>query len=211
MTLGDVIARYRAENGLSMDQFALRSGISKAYISMLEKNKTHRGSIPVPSIETYQNVAKAIGMDTDELIRVIDGKVSLVASPLLPTPVFKEWPVIGATACGDPVHREVEETVVAPADIQADAVFRCDGDSMTGARILDGDYVFIRFDAPQENGDICLVRVDDEYTLKRVYGEPGQLRLVAENPSYPTRIITGADLDTVEIVGKAVFFLSKVV
>lgn len=39
MTLGDVISKYRAEHGISMDKFAELSGISKAYISILERNR----------------------------------------------------------------------------------------------------------------------------------------------------------------------------
>lgn len=39
MTLGDIIKRYRNDHALSMDAFSERSGISKAYISLLEKNR----------------------------------------------------------------------------------------------------------------------------------------------------------------------------
>ena len=39
MTLGDIIKSYRSKYGLSMDSFSDKSGISKAYISLLEKNK----------------------------------------------------------------------------------------------------------------------------------------------------------------------------
>ena len=39
MTLGELIKEYRSKNNLSMDAFADKSGISKAYISLLEKNK----------------------------------------------------------------------------------------------------------------------------------------------------------------------------
>ena len=39
MTLGDLIKAYRAAHGLTMQEFANLSGLSKAYVSMLEKNK----------------------------------------------------------------------------------------------------------------------------------------------------------------------------
>lgn len=78
MTIGDVISKYRKEHGLSMDKFAKLSGLSKAYISILEKNKTPRGAEPTPSIEIFRSVAGAIGMDTDELIRMVDGKIRLL-------------------------------------------------------------------------------------------------------------------------------------
>lgn len=77
MTLGEVIAAYRKKHGLSMEKFSELSGISKGYISMLERNRTQRGDQPSPSFEMYRNVAKAIGMDVDELIRQTDDTISL--------------------------------------------------------------------------------------------------------------------------------------
>ena len=39
MTLGDIIKEYRTSHGLSQDAIAERSGLSKAYISILERNR----------------------------------------------------------------------------------------------------------------------------------------------------------------------------
>ena len=39
MTLGNIIKEYRISHEMSMDAFSEKSGISKAYISLLEKNK----------------------------------------------------------------------------------------------------------------------------------------------------------------------------
>ena len=39
MTLGDFIRQYRNENSLSMEDFAHKSGFSKSYVNLLEKNK----------------------------------------------------------------------------------------------------------------------------------------------------------------------------
>ena len=38
MTLGEIIKQYRDENKMSMDAFAKKAGLSKAYISILERN-----------------------------------------------------------------------------------------------------------------------------------------------------------------------------
>ena len=214
MTLGDVIYKYRTQHGMSMDKFSEISGISKGYISMLEKNKTARGDEPSPSFEMYKNVANTIGMKVDDLIRTVEGKISLETEsqePLLPLPRMKRWQVIGSTACGSPIHKEVEEeTVLAPADIDADRVFRCIGDSMVGAHIFDGDIVFVKTGEYVEDGRIGVVRVDDEYTLKRIYRGPDYLELRSENPKYPPIIIRG-EQENAEIVGKAVQFLSRVI
>lgn len=214
MTLGDVIYKYRTQHGLSMDKFSEISGISKGYISMLEKNKTARGDEPSPSYEMYRSVAKTIGMQVDDLIRTVEGKISLeqeIPDCLMPLPRMKRWQVIGGTACGTPIHKEIEEeTILAPSDIDADRVFRCVGDSMINARIFDGDIVFVKTGEYVEDGQIAVVRIGEEYTLKRIYRFPDYMELRAENPMYPTQIIRG-EQENAEIVGRAVHFLSRVI
>lgn len=37
MTLGEIVKQYRTQNSMSMDDFSKLSGLSKGYISMLEK------------------------------------------------------------------------------------------------------------------------------------------------------------------------------
>lgn len=216
MTLSDYIKEYRNKHGLSQRQFALLCGVSNGYISMLENQLNPKTNEPInPTPQQLKKIAAGMGLTLQELLSKVDNLfIDLSSSfslPISPLPAMKEWNVIGATACGDPIHREsFDETVFAPADIHADAVFRCVGDSMIGARIYDGDLVFVRFDTYVDNGGIYLVRVDDSYTLKRVYQEPDILRLISENPKEPTRLITGPDLEQVQIVGKAVYFLSPV-
>ena len=84
---------------------------------------------------------------------------------------------------------------------------------MTGARILDGDIVFIKKMPVVENGSIAAVIVGDEATLKRVYYYPQQKKLIlnAENPKYEPFVYVGEELDTVRILGKAVAFQSDVI
>ncbi len=55
MTLGDLIKSYRNEHSLSMDKFSDLSGISTAYISLLEKNKHPKTGKPIiPSLQTIK-------------------------------------------------------------------------------------------------------------------------------------------------------------
>lgn len=73
MTLGDIIKEYRLINGMTMDDYASKSGLSKGYISMLEKNENPRTKKPIiPSLETIRQVADSIGMDFNQLILAMD-------------------------------------------------------------------------------------------------------------------------------------------
>ena len=133
-----------------------------------------------------------------------------VAPNILPLPKMKKWKVLGGTACGEPIFKELDdESVWAPENIDADFVFRCVGDSMINARIFNGDIVFVK-SGEVENGQIGVVRVGEEYTLKRIYHGTDYLELRSENPMYPPIIIRGAQENS-ELVGTAVQFLSRVI
>ena len=215
MTLGDVIAEYRRTHGLSMAKFAEMSGISKGYISMLERNKTSRGEEPSPTIDVYRNVASAIGIDFDALIRMVDGQITLEAglpSNILPRPGFVKKPRLGTIACGKPILavEEAEEFDEVPDWVECDFTLRCKGDSMINARIYDGDTVYIRSQPEVENGEIAAVRVDDEATLKRVMLYPDKIVLEAANPMYEPLVYRGEEMNDVQIMGKAIAFTSMI-
>lgn len=61
------------------------------------------------------------------------------------------------------------------------------GDSMTGAHILDGDFVILEVREPRPR-DIVAALIDGETTLKRYLVTNGQPFLKAENPEYPDLI-----------------------
>lgn len=222
MTLGDYIKEYRTANRYSMEDFARRSGLSKAYVSILERNfnpSTKKAAIP--SLETIKRVAIATGIDFNDLLAMLDDdqQVSIgldqqrdyIPDGFLPMPRMKEWKILGGTACGEPLYKNLgDETITAPGDIEADYVFRCVGDSMINARIFDGDVVFVKTDVPVEDGQIAVVRIEDSYTLKRIFRGPDYLELRSENPMYPTQIIRGDQVNA-EIIGRAVQFLSRVI
>lgn len=73
ITLGEFIKKYRDDNKLSMDQFAKMSGVSKAYISVLEKNKRPKTGKPVtPSISIIKNIAETMNISFNELINMLE-------------------------------------------------------------------------------------------------------------------------------------------
>ena len=221
MTLSELLRGYRKEHGLSQRQFAIASNLSNGYISMLEKGINPNTLQPItPTLPVLKKLANGMNTTIEDIFsRVDDMPVSLVQdeehplpSNIVPLPKMREWPILGATACGTPLHRELlDETVLAPDDIKADVVFRCVGDSMINARIFDGDAVFVRTQPEVESGQIAVVRVGDEYTLKRVYVHEDYVELRAENPTYKAIILRGEELSPVnfEVVGMAIAFLSS--
>lgn len=100
--------------------------------------------------------------------------------------------VLGSVSCGMPQLEEeyVEEYVSLPVSLFGDGEFfilRANGDSMTGAGIHSGDMVVIRKQNTASDGDIVVVLVENESTLKRFFLDTERrcVHLHPENPKYP--------------------------
>lgn len=209
----DRLRYLRNEKGLSQMELSKILNISKSSVNMYERGERE------PGLKMLELIADTFNVDLDYLMGKSDcpNKTNsfLSSIPLppnaLPLPRMKEWKVLGGTACGTPLYKALDnETVLAPADIDADYVFRCVGDSMINARIFDGDIVFVKAGITVEDGQIAVVRIGEEYTLKRIYHGPDYLELRSENPMYKPIIVRGEQENT-EIVGLAVKFLSNVI
>ena len=172
MAFADKLRKIRLEKDMSLSEFADLLGTSKQVLSRYERGDN------TPKITTVQKYAEILNVP----LSYLTDETFCISENISQMPSMKKWNVIGATACGSPLHKEFDgETVIAPAGIDADFVFRCEGDSMIGARVLDGDIVFVKR-CEVENGKIAVVRIGDEYTLKRIYRGPDYLELRAENP-----------------------------
>ena len=202
---------------ISQSELSRKTGIGKSSISTYLTGEYEPKQKNIYKMALALNVNEAWLMGAEVPMERQNTAASHIQNPIAanitPLPAMKEWQVLGATACGKPLHRELlDETIQAPADIKADIVFRCVGDSMINARIFDGDAVFIHLQPEVENGQIAVVRVGDEYTLKRIYVFDDYVELRAENPTVKPIILRGPELapDNYEVVGLAVAFLSTV-
>jgi repressor LexA len=124
----------------------------------------------------------------------------------------KAAPLLGTIAAGEPIMavEDCDSYIPCTADCGADFALRVKGDSMVGARILDGDIVFIRRQPTVEQGEIAAVLHGNEATLKRFKRYGDMVVLSAENPDYEDIVIPLDQSSDVRILGKAVAFQSKI-
>ena len=223
MTLGDYIKEYRRIHNYSMDEFAQRSGLSKAYVSILERNfNPSTGKAAIPSLETIKRVATATSLDFNDLIAMLDGDQEVYIGTgrkekdfthgLAPVPELRQIPLIGTIACGAPTLAEehIEDYINIPKQILADFALTCKGDSMINARIFDGDTVYIRQQETVESGEIAAVLIENEATLKRIRLYDDHIVLEPENPLYRPLAFWGEEMNAIRILGKAVAFTSTI-
>lgn len=119
-------------------------------------------------------------------------------------------PIVGRVAAGEPIlaeeniegYAKIEELLGLSAGV---FLLKVSGDSMIDEGIMDGDYVVVKPRSMIENGQVGVVLLDDEATIKRIYIQKNRIALKPANKEagYKTRYIRQCDKD-IRIIGKVV-------
>ena len=195
---------------MSMYVFAKKSGLSKAYISLLEKNKHPKTGKPIaPSISIIKQSAKAMNTDFDSLFKKLNGNVTVNES--IKTRKAVTINVLGRVAAGIPINaiEEIIDTEEIPEKLACTGSFfglLIKGDSME-PRICDGDIVIVKQQSDAESGDIVIAMVNgDDAVCKRLKKYAGGIALISLNSKYEPMMFSME-----EIEGKPVKILGKVI
>ena len=207
------IAQALIETNTKQSELCRRTGIPKSAMSQYIK-----GSFE-PKQDRIYKIAEALGVSEAWLMgfdvpmkKMISNNIGM-PSGFQPVPKTVKRPRLGVISCGDPINSEenFDGYDDVPDMFDCDFTLVCEGDSMIGARICDGDIVYIKQQPTIENGQIAAVLIDgEEKLLKRVYITEESIILQAENPAYPPRSYHKEDMNRVSIIGKVVGFTSYV-
>jgi repressor LexA len=123
------------------------------------------------------------------------------------------FPLIGEVAAGSPVTAEENrQGFVDLGDFfgrdSGSFVHRVKGDSMIGAGIHEGDLVVVNHQPTLESGDIGVVFLGGEATVKRVFLEGNQVRLQPENDRL-SPIVVRRDDPELRIGGRVIGVVRK--
>jgi repressor LexA len=120
-------------------------------------------------------------------------------------------PLLGNAAAGKPmfINELLEGYVPVRKSIVQDKSFliRAQGDSMIEAGINDGDYVIVRHQPTVENGEMALVRIENDATIKYFYVSNGSIVLKSANPKYPP--LECSTRNAVIVIGKIIEVIKK--
>ncbi|MGB9866744.1 MAG: transcriptional repressor LexA [Bacillota bacterium] len=234
MSFGKYLKSLRERKGFSVRQLALLAGISNGYLSQVETGQ--RGT---PSPEILKKLAKPLGVSYEELLRAAgylsasdragvsdsvtvehrreDGTVDIRQIPgAWPVGETVRVPILGVIRAGEPIYAEqniegYEEVPKEWVNGQECFFLRVTGDSMSGARIQEGDLVFVRRQDYAENGDIVVAIVNgQDATIKRIFFTGDAIILHPENPRYKPLVLQGEQRDDVRIIGKVLWFKGMV-
>lgn len=195
------IKNLRKKKGWSQTELAKRAG----YTDRTSIAKIENGNVDLPQ-SRIAKFAEVFGVTESELMGLDKINENLNIKNLIPFEV-KEIPILGKIACGEPIFADEERgryTLV--SGVNADFALEAQGDSMIGDRIYNGDIVFCRNQPTVENGEIAVVIIKDEATLKHFFYYPdrGLVILKASNPAYEDLIYMDDEMADIRILGKAV-------
>ena len=212
------ITKFRKSKQLTQKKLADLIGTTNTTICNWEKG------VSSVDIDSLYKISKALNVSLGELFdeesfnntyppltNAKQKELSLMPEQVSPVSV-QRVPLLGRVAAGQPIlaEEDFENYFEVDADIKCDFCLYVKGDSMKNARINDGDIVFIQQQSDVNNGEIGVVLIDDEATLKRIYKGKNSITLSAENSKYEPIVISADDAMNVRILGKAVAFQSDV-
>ncbi len=184
----------------------------KRVLSFIHTFVSQYGTAPsIRTIEKGVNIPRTtvqrylVALDTAGEIRYTNG--------VLETPASEKFchdtvtvALLGEVACGLPSYEEeyVEAYLQFPKELLGDGehfLLRAKGTSMIEAGIAPGDLVVIKKQQAAKRGQIAVVLIDGEVTLKRFFPEPEhkRIRLHPENREMEDIFVETADIQGVAV------------
>lgn len=191
MLKGEVMKERRRMLGYSLGALARQLGVEKSTVSRWE-----HGTIKSIGEDHMQKLAQLLETSVDHLC----GKDE--------TSVYR--PILGEIKAGYDLYAEqniVGYEAVSIEDVhKGDYFLRVVGNSMTGSRIYDGDLIYVKQCHDVENGQIAIVLIGDEATVKKIKKDAHGIQLIATNRNYETRYYNEQEIVElpVQIIGRVV-------
>ena len=194
------------DSSFTQDAFAELLGIPISTYKSLEL-----GRAPF-SIERIDVLKQKIGVNPTWLLYG-DGEM-LIENNLAKDGLIPYYNDIRASAGFGALNGEIEnpEFIHMPPSLSLDLqvskteAIKCSGDSMY-PNIKDADVMFIdRSDCKLKDGEVYVVRMDEEVFVKRLFKVPGKILAKSDNENYPTFEIYG----NFEILGRVIYSMQRV-
>ena len=211
-TIGDRVREARENKELDQATLAEKIGVVTRTLQRWEKGDQ------IPDGISITKIAKATNVQPTWLLTG-EGEM-YPTSPARPENVYPlpmanrkrtrlvELPLISAVPAGKVAtmfHPDYVDNYVTVDDVKDPQAFalKVKGNSMA-PRIEDGDIVVVSPQQEVRNGDVCVVRVDGEDTLKKVKFEGNYLHLIPFNPEFEPVTVKRKDVNFVWKVVKLI-------
>lgn len=182
MILKELLVQYELQNNLNHAEMAEMLDISlSTYYRWLSGEST---KLKKTTIKKLSNVLEC---DIEEVLEE----------------THRLKPILGNVKAGYDLWAEqnIEGYVeIGKSDAQkGDYFLRVVGDSMEGSHIYDGDLVYIQKCQEVTSGQIAIVLIGEEATMKRVYYKDNLMILEASNPKYESHFFTKQEIEEIPV------------
>lgn len=192
MQLSDILKEYKDKTGFSDDYIAQHLNVSRSTV-----NRWVSGDTKKVQPKIIAQLSDLIKVDIEE---VLTSSLFMIQKPIL-----------GYAKAGYDLFAEENylgyEMVTREEDRDGDYFLKVEGDSMIGAKIHDGDLVYVKKTTTVNNNEIAVVLVGDEVTIKKVIQKGEILILEAANPAYENKYFTKSEINKlpVSIIGRVIY------
>ena len=192
MDLKDIIKEYKNRYHLSNKEIA-----DRFHVSHITVGRWLRGEVKTIQEETAENLSRVLGYDVQAVLqgRAIDMKKPILGMAKAGYDMFLEDNYLG-------------EEPLSLSDYQrGDYFLRVVGDSMILAGIKDGGLVYVEQRNVVRQGDIAVISIKDEVTIKAYYQVKDGILLKAANPEVKDRFFSKKEVQEypITILGKVLY------
>ncbi|MDH4069443.1 MAG: XRE family transcriptional regulator [Ignavibacteria bacterium] len=191
MTIGDRIRKAREEKEMDQATLAAKAGVVTRTLQRWEKGEQTPDGVAITKLARATSVQASWILTGEGDMFDPPGRpsnvYSLPVSPRTGNPLV-DIPLVSQVRGGTPAtvfHPDYVDDYVTVDDVRDPQAFALTvtGESMA-PRIEEGDVVIVSPKLEPQSGDICVVRVNGEDTLKKIKFEGSYLHLIPLNPSF---------------------------
>lgn len=198
-SLGQRIREARQAKGLDQARLSAKLDIATRTLQRWEKGEQE------PDGSDIMRIAKATGVLPQWLLTGDGSRHAGVGSTVIPLTQHRyrkvptmRLPLLSSVPGGVPnliFHPDYVDKYVTVDDIRDEQAFALEvkGNSMA-PRIEDGDIIIVSPRLEARSGDICVVRVQDEDTVKKIKIEETFLHLIPLNPEFEPWVVKQKDV-----------------
>ena len=198
----------RRARGISQEELGNLLGVQKAAVCKYEV-----GRVPLPHdmivklCDFFDVTADyLIGREQGGMVSPLFKKSASLPSTFRPVENAVGIPLVGRVHAGLPIlaDENIAEYIPVPAsDVVAGEYFymEVEGDCMIGEFIPEGALVLVRLQPSVENGQIAVVRIDDEVLLRKVKLIGDSMMLIPANTRYEPMIV---NRNSAEVIGRVI-------
>jgi len=192
MELKDILREYKEHYHLTNKEIATQCHVTPNTVA-----RWLRGEIKTLQEDTAYHLSKVLGYDVQTILQ---GKAVSMKKPILGTVkagynLFLDSEYLG------------EEDVTVDEYKKGDFFLQVSGDSMIYAGIKDGGLAYIKKTEIVHSGEIAVISIGDEVTIKTFIKQKDGIILQAANPNIEDRSYTFQEIEElpIRIIGKVLF------